>query len=143
MLVAPGKSLFVLPVPCQLIVHPPDCLPMLSAASPATKILAFVEIGKTELLFFNNTNDLRTASRAISRCSWLPIKLKSPTCSRFNTEPASNKPAVSLTRKIRETASSNRAIAMSPFFTLDSVLLYKVFQSLSGAIIKSMPALTA
>src|SRR5581483_3559457 len=35
-----GKSLLVTPVPCQVIVQPPHCLPMLSAPSPATRTCA-------------------------------------------------------------------------------------------------------
>ena len=32
-----GKSALLLPVPCQLMVQPPDCMPILSAPGPVTR----------------------------------------------------------------------------------------------------------
>ena len=47
--VPPGKSEFSFPVPCHDKVQPPDCLPILSAPSPATKIVDLGDNGKIPL----------------------------------------------------------------------------------------------
>ena len=52
----------------------------------------------------------------------------------------SNRPMRNFVRRIRRTASSSRAIGISPAFTCASVVSYRPFQ-LSGAIAMSRPAL--
>ena len=54
----------VLLVPCQVILQPPDCLPMLSAPSPVTSTRCVGAKGKVLSRFFNKTSDSRTAWRA-------------------------------------------------------------------------------
>ena len=136
---APGKSLFRFSVPCQVIVQPPFCLPILSAPSPVTKICWLGLSGSNWSLFFNNTNDFRTASRATARCSEEPIIELSDVILRSDGAAFSNIPARSLTRRIRLTASSIRDIGISPLRTWASVFFITFFQS-AGAIIISTPA---
>ena len=129
----------MLPVPCQVMVQPPVCISILSAPAPVTSTLAVGDMGKVELLFFNNTRDLRAAFRATSRCGWLPTSASNGSA-RTEGMGASNKPAANFAVKMRRTASSIRSGVMSPRFTCSMVLNSSGFQS-SGAIIMSMPAL--
>src|SRR5436190_23929576 len=66
--------------PCQEMVQPPDCNPMLLALLPATKIrLAFFGSGSTPV-FLSSTWYSRTACRARDRYAALPtdgVKLRS------------------------------------------------------------------
>ena len=93
--------------------------------------------GSAALSFFSSTSDSRTAWRASARAcsaSCLPANLLS--------DGLSNRPARSFTRRMRVTASSMRAIGISPFSTCLMVLAMKAFQS-SGTMNMSMPALIA
>ena len=121
--VAPGKSSFLLLVPCHVMLQPPDCLPILLAASPAISILLDGLIGNIWLLFLSRTKDSCTAWRAISRCAGAPISANLPENLRLAGLGFSNKPARNLTRKIRATASSILAIGIVPAFTCAIVLL--------------------
>ena len=138
--VAPGKFALVRPVPCQVSVQPPFCLEMLSAPSPATSTCLRGSIGSTPS-FFSSTSDSRTARRASARCAGLPT-----TCTDLVTSgladgsPASNMPRRSFTRRMRLTASSTRAIGITPDFTSASVFTYRPFHE-SGASSMSSPAL--
>ena len=116
MLVAPGKSSFEFPVPCQVIVQPPLCFPILSPPSPATKICWPCLIGRTPS-FFNRTKDFLTASLATSLCSTEPKKFDLPDDALIEGRPFSNIPARIFTRKILDTASLTRAIGIIPSFT--------------------------
>ncbi len=129
-------------VPCQVILQPPDCLPILSAASPATNICCVPFRGRTWSLFLSNTKDSRTAWRATSRCASAPMSDLSPDNGRFAGLGFSNNPARTFTRKIRRTASLIRDMAMVPSLTCASVLSNKAFQSL-GTMKISRPALIA
>ena len=140
--VPPGKSSLVLLVPCHVILHPPDCLPMLSAPSPATNMRLPADSGRVLFLFLSSTSDSRTAWAAISRCSALPIKERSPDKGRFAGLGLSKRPARTFTRRIRRTASSMRDIAIVPSFTCARVLSYSTFQSF-GTMKISKPALIA
>ena len=94
--------------------------------------------GSTGRSFFSSTSDSRTARRASARsCSALSLPAKTLPEGRLPNSPARN-----LTRTMRVTASSMRAIGMSPFSTWAMVLAMKAFQA-SGTMIMSMPALIA
>ena len=140
--VPPGKSSLVLLVPCHVIDQPPDCFPMLSAASPATSMRFAPSSGSVFDLFFSKTSDSLTACLATSLWLSLPIRERSPDSGLFAGLGLSNNPALTFTRKIRRTASSMRDIAMVPSLTCASVFSYNTFQSL-GTIKISKPALIA
>src|SRR5205807_6662017 len=55
--VAPGKSALELPVPCQVIVQPPDCIPISSAPLPATSTLRLGRTGNTPPASLTSTSD--------------------------------------------------------------------------------------
>ncbi len=63
--------------------------------------------------FFSSTSDVRTASRATARCAAEPSSSKRPSSGLSGP----NAPALTLTLRIRCTASSSRAIGISPDFT--------------------------
>ncbi|WP_413894708.1 hypothetical protein [Pantoea ananatis] len=116
-----GKSLRVVPVPCQFSVQPPACLPTSLAPSPATS--CFGDSGSTPPWFFSSTSDSRTACRATARCAGAPISANWPPTARADGLPASNRPSRILTRRIRRTASSRRRCEMVPFFAAASVVV--------------------
>ena len=117
--VPPGKSALLRPVPCQVMVQPPDCLLMLSAPSPVTSTCLLAASGSRPPLFLSSTSDWRTASRASARCSGEASILKSPASGRLRRRTApSNMPARNFTRRMRVTASSRRSIGMVPSFDL-------------------------
>src|SRR5262245_62126924 len=92
-------------LPCQLIVQPPDWLPMLSALLPATKILLLSRAsGRTLLAFFRMTWDCATAWRASAQCAALPtVDVYVRSAIGFSKRPNSN-----FLVRIRLTASSMR-----------------------------------
>ena len=110
----------------------------MSSAWPATSTRAPERIGRTEPSFFSSTSDLRTASRARARWAGEPSSLIWPSTGRLSL----NRPVLTLTRRMRRTASSRRAIGISPDFTWARVEAYSGFQ-LSGAMNMSIPALKA
>ena len=110
---------------------------MSSAAVPATSTRALARTGRTPS-FFNSTSDLRTASRARARCAGEASSSNRPSIGRAG----SNRPVLTLATRMRRTASSTRAIGISPDRAWARVEAYSGFQ-LSGAISMSMPAFTA
>ena len=141
MVVAPGKSSRFKPVPCHVSVHPPDCFMKLSAPSPAINRRCPAFSGSVPPSFFSKTSDSRTAWRATARLSGEPSLSSCPASGREDGLTISNTPARSLTRRIRATASSSRAIGSAPDFAETSVASYSPFQ-LSGAMYMSRPAIT-
>ena len=69
------------------------------------------------MLFFNSTKDWLTASRASARLTALPNNAVSPAFFRAEGLGFCQRFARALTRKIRVTASSIRAIGIMPLFT--------------------------
>ena len=138
---APGKSALTLPVPCQLIVQPPDWSPISSAPAPAIRYLPAGSRGRRPPGSFISTNDRRTASRASSRCASAPIMLVN-WAARFEGKPLSIKPDRNFTVRMRRTASSIRASEISPALTCATIFSRSVSQSL-GTITMSIPALMA
>ena len=98
--------------------------------------------GSTLPLFFSNTSDLRTASRATARWAGAASRPKSPACLRDDGRPASKMPSRIFTRRMRATASSRRCIVIVPSRTCASVFSYSPCQ-LFGAMNRSRPALNA
>ena len=137
----PGKSELTLPVPCQLIVQPPDWRPMSSAPAPASRYRPSGFKGSNLLSFLSNTRDRRTASRASSRCASAPIA-SAKAAARLEGKLRSINPNSNLTFKMRVTASSTLTSVISPERTCANILSYRVRQS-SGTMTMSIPALIA
>ncbi len=134
-----GKSALVLPVPCQVRLQPPVWFWSESALLPTTSTFEDCGSGSSFFSFLSSTCDSRTARRASAgSCSAEP----SVACSRADGLGWSIRPVRSFTRRIRVTASSIRAIGISPEPTWASVLAMNAFQS-CGTITTSMPALIA
>ena len=133
-----GKSDALVSVPCQLIVHPPACIAILSAPEPAIRTRAPLRMGRVDFSFFSRTSDLDTASRAKARWSAAPTNAVFPRCVGI----APIRPSLNFTRKLRRTASSMRAIGIRPSFAAANVESKSPFQ-LSGAMKRSRPALIA
>src|SRR6266498_6163552 len=125
--------------PCHVMVQPPLWLPMSSAFLPATKYFgAVLGSGSTPNLFFSSTCDLRTASRATSRCAALPtddVQLRS-------VNGCSNSPSSNFLVRIRRLASSMRDIGTWPFCTSPRSVEMNCCQAV-GTMTISMPALIA
>ena len=114
---------------------------MLSAPAPTTCTCPDASSGSAPS-FFSSTSDLRTASRASSRCAGEPSRSTSPASGRALGFGFANTPAAILARRMRRLASSSRAMGMRPDFTCASVDSHSPFQ-LSGAIYMSSPASSA
>ncbi len=138
-----GKSALVVPVPCQVMDQPPARSGRLSAARPTTSTRPPRASGSVAWSFFSSTSDLATASRARAR-GFAAAASCAPARSDGFVETLApsttwNSPARILTRRIRVTASSMRAIGISPACTDAMVCAMKLFQS-NGTITMSTPA---
>ena len=117
-------------------------MPILFAPLPVTITFALGARGKILWLFFSNTNDSRTAWRAILRWASEPNNSSLLACKRREGLILLAKPARIFTRKIRVTASSIRVMGIVPFSTWVIVFWMNSCQA-KGTIIISTPAIMA